>query len=140
MPIALLILLSKSLTYIKTLKDSPFEPSRTPYKIILIIPGLVAIASKHRNLTATYYGCIDILTCNFITQSQGTTILYFSFYVNVRYISYLVPMSSSPPGTVMLAVLTSFLSLLFPTGPIHPVYVFNPNGKLVSIAAFRVIV
>ena len=68
MPIALLILLSKSLTYIKAKNDSPFEPSRTPYWIIFIIPGLVAIASKQRNFTAPYYGCIYILHCNDITQ------------------------------------------------------------------------
>jgi len=41
----------------------------------LIIPGLSAIASKHRNLTAPYYGSIYILNYNVITQSQGTTVL-----------------------------------------------------------------
>jgi len=76
MPIALLMLLSKYLSYIRTKNGSPFEPSRTPYWIF-IIPGLVAIASKHRYLTASYYGCIYILKYNVITQSQGTTILYF---------------------------------------------------------------
>jgi len=100
MPIALLMLLSKYLSYIRTKNSSPFEPSRTPYWIF-IIPGLVAIASNHRYLTASYYGCIYILHYNDITQSQGTTTLYFIFYVNVRYVSYLVQMLSSPPGTVM---------------------------------------
>jgi len=100
MPISLLILLSKYFSYIRTKNGSPFEPSRTPYWIF-IIPGLVAIASKHRYLTASYYGCIYILKYNVITQSQGTTILYFIFYMNMRYVSYLVEMLSSPPGTVM---------------------------------------
>ena len=90
MPIALLVLLSKSLTYIKAKNGSPFEPSRTPYWIIFIIPGLVAIASKHRNFTAPYYGCIYILHYNDISQPQGTTIFYFIFYMNMRYVSYLV--------------------------------------------------
>ena len=101
MPIALLLLLSKSLTYIKAENGSPYEPSRTPYWIIIIISGLVAIASKHRYFTAPYYNCIYILHYNDITQSQGTTILYFIFYMNVRYVSYLVQMLFSPPGTVM---------------------------------------
>ena len=101
MPIALLILLSKYFSYIRTKNGSPFEPSRTPYWIF-IIPGLVAIASKHRYLTASYYGCIYILHYNDITQSQGTTILYFIFYMNMRYVSYLVEMSS-PPGTVVFS-------------------------------------
>ena len=60
MPIVLLILLSKSLTYVKTNNTSPLEPSRTPYRIIVIIPGLVEIACKHRNLTAPHYGSIYI--------------------------------------------------------------------------------
>ena len=73
MPRALLILLSKSLTYITTNNGSPLELSRTPYRI------LVLIASKQRNLTDPYYGCIYILNYNVITQSQRTTILYFIF-------------------------------------------------------------
>jgi hypothetical protein len=60
------------------------RPSRTPYRIILIITSLVAIASKHRTLTAPYYDCIYILYYNVITQSQGTTILYLIFHMNLR--------------------------------------------------------
>jgi len=100
MPIALLILLSEYFSYIRTKNCSLFEPSSTPYWIF-IIPGLVAIASKRGYLTASYYGCIYILHYNDITQSQGTTILYFIFYVIVLHVSYLVQMLSSPPGTVM---------------------------------------
>jgi hypothetical protein len=66
MLIALLILLSKSLTYSKGNIGSSLEPCGTPYRIILIIPGLVEIARKHRNLIAPYYGCIDILKNNVI--------------------------------------------------------------------------
>jgi len=67
MPKLLLMLLSKSFSYIRTKTGSPFEPSRTPYWIF-IISGLVAIASKHRYLTASHYGCIYILKYNDITQ------------------------------------------------------------------------
>jgi hypothetical protein len=63
---------------------------------------------KHRNLTASYYGCNYILNCNVITQSQEMTLLLFIIHMNMRYISYLVQMLFSPPGTVMLAVLTSY--------------------------------
>ena len=77
LPIALLMLLSKSLTYIKTNNSSPLEPSRTPYRIILIIPGLVAIASKHCNLTAPYYGCIYIL--NLLVTCNDHTLFHFSY-------------------------------------------------------------
>jgi len=101
MPIAFLILLSKYFSYIRTINGSPFQPSRTPYWIIIIIPGLVAIASKNRYLTASYYGCIYIRKYNVITQSQGTIIHYLIFYMNVLHASYLVQMLSSPPGTVM---------------------------------------
>jgi hypothetical protein len=58
MSIGLFVLLSKSLTYIKTNNRSPLEHSRTPYRIILIIPDLAAVARNHRNLRAPYYGCI----------------------------------------------------------------------------------
>ena len=51
----------------------------------------------------------------------------------------------SPPGTVMLAVLTSYVigafsDLYVGFGARHPVYVFNRGGKLVSISAIPVIV
>ena len=108
MPIVLLVLLSKPLTCIKTNNFSPLRPSRTRCRIILIIPGLVAIASKHCHLTAQYYGYIYNLNYDVIIQSQGMTILYFIFRMNMRYIYYLVQMLFSPPGTVMLAVLTSY--------------------------------
>jgi hypothetical protein len=55
----------------------PLEPSRTRNKIIFIIPGLVAVESKHHNLTVPYYTCIYILNWNIITQSQGTNIFPF---------------------------------------------------------------
>jgi len=48
------------------------------HNAVLIIPGLTAIANKHRNLTAPYYGSIYILNY-VITQSQGTTILLLRF-------------------------------------------------------------
>jgi len=117
MPIALLKLLSKYFSYIRTkncstFEPTRFEPTRTPYWIF-IIPGLVPIASKHRYLTASHYGCIYILKYNVITQSQGTTILHFIFYMNMRYVSYWVQMLSSPPGTFMFWPVT--LSVLFPT-------------------------
>jgi len=61
------------------------------------------------------------------------------------YISYFVQMLLSPPGTVMLAVLTSYVigafsDLYVGFGARHPVYVFNRGGKLVSISAIPVIV
>ena len=87
MLIALFMLLSKSLKYIKTNNCFPFESSSTPIKIILIIPCLVAIASKHRSLTAPYYGCIYILNYNVITQSHGRTLLHFIFHMNMRCMS-----------------------------------------------------
>jgi len=49
------------------------------HNAMLIIPSLSEIASKHRNLTAPYYGSIYILNYNVITQSQGTTILFLHF-------------------------------------------------------------
>jgi len=49
------------------------------HNAVLIIPGLSAIASKHRNLTAPYYGSIYILNYNVITHSQGTIILLLRF-------------------------------------------------------------
>jgi len=49
------------------------------HNAVLIIPGLSAVASKHRNLTAPYYGSIYILNYNVITQSQGTIILLLCF-------------------------------------------------------------
>jgi len=45
---------------------------------------LVAIASKHRILTATYYGCVYILNYNVITQSYLTTVLSYIFHMNLR--------------------------------------------------------
>lgn len=74
--------------------------------IILIIPGLVAIASKHRNLTVLYYGCIYILFYNVINKSQGT-ILYFVLHTNMRYIACMAQVYF-PPGIVLLAVLTTY--------------------------------
>jgi len=79
MPIASLILLSEYFSYIRTKNCSLFEPSRTPYWIF-IIPGLVAIASKHRYLTASYYGCIYILHYNDITQSRERP-YFISFFI-----------------------------------------------------------
>jgi hypothetical protein len=144
MPIGLFVLLLKSLTHIKTNNGSPLKPSRTPFRIILIIPGLVVIASKHRNLTAPYDRCIYILNYHVITQSKGTTLLHFIFHMNVQCISYLVQMFS-PPGTVMLAVLTSyfisaFSDLYIGSGARHTVYICNSDGKPVSISAIPVIV
>ena len=49
------------------------------HNTVLVIPGLSAIASEHRNLTAPYYGSIYILNYNVITQSQGTTVLLLRF-------------------------------------------------------------
>jgi len=55
----------------------------------LIIPGLSAIASKHLNLTAPYYGCIYILNYNVITQSQGTNVLLPRFsYRHAMYVLF----------------------------------------------------
>ena len=45
---------------------------------VLFIPGLSAIASEHRNLTAPYYGSIYILNY-VITQSHRTIILLLRF-------------------------------------------------------------
>ena len=143
MPVALLILLSTSLTYIETNDCSPMEPSRTPYGIILLF--WVGRNCKYRNLTAPYCGCNYILNCNVITQSQETTLLRFIFRMNVRYISYLVQMLFSLPRTVMLAVLTSnfsgaFFRLTIGYGARHRVYVHNFDGKLFSISVIPVIV
>ena len=51
----------------------------------------------------------------------------------------------SPPSTVMLVVLMSyfigaFSDLNIGSGARHPVYVFNRDGKLVSISTIPVIV
>jgi hypothetical protein len=54
-------------------------PYSNMHNAVLIIPGLSEIASKHPNLTATYYGSIYILNYNVITQTQGTTILFLHF-------------------------------------------------------------
>jgi len=67
-PIALLILVSITLKYIKTNNVSPFYHCRTPYWITEIIPGLVAIASEHCNWTAPHSGCIYILNTNVINH------------------------------------------------------------------------
>ena len=72
------------------------------------------------------------------------TILYFIFHMDMRYISFLVQMFSQP-GTVMLAVLTSYFNGAFSDLYIgyvarHPFYVFNRDGKLVSISAIPVII
>jgi len=65
------------------------------HNTMLIIPSLSEIASKHRNLTAPYYGSIYILNYNVITQSQGTTILFLRFSNrHAVYISYLVQVFS----------------------------------------------
>jgi uncharacterized membrane protein len=99
MPIALLIILSKSLTYIRNKNGSTLEPSWTPYGIIFIVPGLVTIASNYRNLTAPYNGFIYILCFNVIMQSQGTLLL-FIFHMNMRYICY--NFKKSHPGCVCI--------------------------------------
>jgi hypothetical protein len=54
------------------------EPSRIPYRIILIIPGLVTIANNHRNLTAPNYGCIYIVYCNYAVTGNVPT-FHFSY-------------------------------------------------------------
>ena len=58
------------------------------HNTMLIIPSLSEIASKHRNLTAPYYGSIYILNYNVITQSQGTTILLRFSYRNGVYVLF----------------------------------------------------
>jgi hypothetical protein len=60
-PIAVLILVSMSLKYIKPTTFFPFYYCRTPYWISSFFPGLAAIASEHSNWTAPYYRCIYIL-------------------------------------------------------------------------------
>jgi hypothetical protein len=65
---ALLILVSISLKYIKTKKVPPLYYCRNPYWIILIIPDLATTASEHCNWTGPYYGCIYILNYNVINQ------------------------------------------------------------------------
>jgi len=127
-----------SFTYIKTNNCSPLETFRTPYGIILIIPCLVAIASNHRDLRAPYYGCIYILNYNVITQSQGTAILYFIFHMCMWYISYLVLLF---PHLALLFwqfqpvnFIGAFSDLFVGSDARHTIYVFNRDGKLVSIA------
>ena len=114
----------------------------SPYRVILHIPCLVAIASKHSNLIAPYYGCFYILNYNVISQSQGSSILYFIFHLNMRQISYLVQMLFSPLGTFMLTILTSYFSdaLCKVSGARHSVYIFNRDWKLVSISVIPVTV
>jgi hypothetical protein len=61
-----------------------FETLLDPYSINLIIPHLVSIVSKHRNVTAPYYSFVYTLTFNVINQSPGTSIIYFIFQINTR--------------------------------------------------------
>jgi hypothetical protein len=56
------------LKYIKINKVSPLYHCRIPYQIIEIIPGLVAIASRHCNWTAPYCGSIYTMNNNVINQ------------------------------------------------------------------------
>jgi len=71
------------------------------HNTVLIIPSLSEIASKHRNLTAPYYGSIYILNYNVITQSQGTTILFLRFsYRHAVYVLF---------GTGVFAALKSYV-------------------------------
>jgi len=86
MSIALLTLLSKSLTYVKPNNTSPLEPSRTPYRIIIIFPSLVEIARKHRNLTAPYYGCIYIWSIMLLLSHRERQ-YFISFFILTRGIS-----------------------------------------------------
>jgi hypothetical protein len=75
---ALLVLVSISVKYINTNVVSPLNYCRTLYWIILIIPGLAAIASEHCNWTAPYYEFIYILNYNVINQRQGIAVLYLT--------------------------------------------------------------
>jgi len=55
----------------------------------------------------------------------------------MKYISYLVQMMFSPPGSVMLAVLTSYFIGAFSdfyigSGARHAVYVFSVTGNLLA--------
>jgi hypothetical protein len=105
MPIALFVLLSLSLKYIKTNNFCPLYYCRAPYWIILIIPGFTAIASKHCNWTALFYGYIYILNYNVI--SDGITILYFTVHMYTQYISHLALNFFPLPDIIMLSVLTT---------------------------------
>jgi len=63
--------------------------------------------------------------------------LYFIFRTNMKYISYLVQMMFSRPGSVMLAVLTSnfigaFFDFYIGSGARHSVYVFSVTGNLLA--------
>jgi hypothetical protein len=105
--VALLILVSISLKYIKTNNVPPLYYRTTPYWIILIIPGwpqlhATIVIGQPRIDSYSY-----ILNYNVVNQWQGICVLYFTALLYMWYISHLALKLFSLPGIVMLSVLTT---------------------------------
>jgi hypothetical protein len=112
MPITLLILLSKSITYIKTNNVSPLEPSRITCIITSIIPGLVIVASKHCNLTARV---MVAFTCWMLLVSHSQRPYCISFFILTCgiYIICVFPARNSYVGSSDHLIYLCFIRLVY---------------------------
>jgi len=141
--IVLLILLYKSLMYIKTNNGSPLERSRTAYRIILIIPVLVLIVSiviwQSRIMVAFTSWIIMLLL------SRRERPYFISFFIRTCGLSLILYRCFPRSARLCWLFWPGILLVLFPSlyigsGARNSVYVFNHDVKLVSTSTFPVIV